>query len=318
MRRSQVGVAVTIVLSLVAGVGVAGDLLRRTWPLARLPLWDGAGNGWGAVELWSALSHGQLVDFVVRLNAQDKWPFGFSLLLMPFVALGGGSFAAATLLPALAFALVPALLLWAGLEVDRDGRGLAAGLLAGALWLVSATPRVLATVVMRETTGAALGVALLAAYLRARRLGPLGAERLAAALLLALFFTKYNDFLLAGVGVALHALVELGAARRRELLGRLRERVLTGGWRTPERWIALVAAVAALTLIVGKNPGTFLYFALLVSVAGALFLRWRSLLSLLDRRKRWPSAGRALTEVLLLPVGIWSLSPSPIHPRKST
>ena len=47
---------------------------------------DGAGNGWGAVELWAALADGRFVDFLLRANAQDKWPFGFSLLMLPFVA----------------------------------------------------------------------------------------------------------------------------------------------------------------------------------------------------------------------------------------
>jgi hypothetical protein len=303
------------VVSLSAGFAVAADLLSRTWPLRRLPLWDGAGNGWGAVELWSALSHGQLVDFLIRLNAQDKWPFGFSLLLMPFVAFGGGSFAAATLLPALAFALVPALLVWAALEVDRDGRGLCAGLLAGALWLVSATPRVLATIVMRETTGAALGVALLAAYLRARRLGTLGAWRLCGGLLLALFFTKYNYFLLGGAGVALHAWSELGAGARRALVARVRGRIVGGGWQAWERWAAIALALSAVALAIGQNPGNLLYAALVLGAGGSLFSKWRSLPSLLDRRKSWPPAGRALTELLLLPLWIWSLSPSPIHPK---
>ncbi|MCM2270669.1 MAG: hypothetical protein NDJ75_11250, partial [Thermoanaerobaculia bacterium] len=197
MRRSAFVFAAGV--GLAAGAWVAAGLLARTWALSRLPMWDAAGNGWGAVELWAALADGRLLDFVVRLNAQDKWPFGFSLLMLPFVAAGGGSFESAALLPALAFALVPALLVWAGREASGDGdelAGIAAGLVAGALWLAAPLPRALATVAMRETVGAALGVGVLAAYLRARRLGTLGAWRLAAGLLMLLFFVKYNYVLL--------------------------------------------------------------------------------------------------------------------------
>ncbi len=264
MKRSWSGAAMAVALA--AGVGVAADLLARTWPLGRLPLWDGAGNGWGAVELWSALSRGHLVDFLVRLNAQDKWPFGFSLLMLPFVAAGGGSFAAATLLPALAFALVPALLIALANEIDRDGRGLAAGLLAGALWLAGATPRVLATVVMRETTGAALGVAVLAAWLRARRLGTLASWRLCGGLLLAQFFVKYNYFLLTGAALALHALARAraggaprgaaSAARAGTAAGVALAAALARARRSPSPCCALVA---------GENPGNFLYGALVVA-----------------------------------------------------
>lgn len=314
-RLPRFSFEVALGLALAAGLVVAAGLLVCTWPLSRLPSWDAAGNGQGAVELWTALASGNPIDFLLRLNAQDKWPFGFSLLLLPFVAADGVSFESATLLPALAFALVPGLLVWAGWEMDRDGRGLASGLLAGALWLASPLPRALATVVMRETTGAALGIAVLAAYLRARRLGGLRAWRLAAGLGLGLFFVKYNYFLLSGGALGLHALLEATGEERRAGWGRLRGAVVDGGWRSPWRWVAVVMAVAFVSQLVGQNPGNFLYAALLIATIVMLSLQWRALSRPGATLDRLPPAVRAGVEWLVAPLWIWSLSPRPVHPR---
>jgi hypothetical protein len=303
------------VLALVAGAATAARLLATTWPLRRLPLWDGAGNGWGAVELWAALADGRLVDFVVRLNAQDKWPFGFSLLMLPFVALGGASFEAATLLPALAFALVPALLVWLAREIDDGTRGLAAGAVGALLWLASPLPRALATVVMRETTGAALTAAALAAYLRARRLGTLAAWRLCGILLLLLFFTKYNYFLLGGTALALHAWLELDRGERWARLNRARDTIVRGGWRSPVRWAALVGAFSIALFLAGENPGNLIYGAIVLATVLCLSLQWKSFGLWRDRLREQPPARRALIETLAIPLWFWSLSPRPIHPR---
>jgi hypothetical protein len=316
-RAQRYAFEAALALALAAGFVVAADLLVRAWALERLPMWDAAGNGWGAVELWAALTDGRLGDFVVRLNAQDKWPFGFSLLMLPFVAAGGGSFESAALLPALAFALVPALLVWLGREIESDRGGIPAGLLAGALWLASPLPRALATVAMRETAGAALGVAALAAYLRARRLGTLGAWRLAAFLLLVLLFTKYNYFLLGGGAIGLHAVLEATPKRRRELARETWRRIAHRGWRQSARWIALIAAVSSVSLAVGQNPGNFLYACLVVATAVVLSLQWKLLLRPGEALARLSPAARGFVEMLIVPVWIWSLSPRPIHPRNA-
>src|SRR3954454_25355976 len=103
----------------------------------RLPQWDMAGHAWGGIELHQALRHGQPFRFLKLLNAQDKWPFGFSLLLLPFVWAGGDSFGAAKLLHTVFFALTPLLLLWAAREVYPGEAGPWSGLLAGLLFLAS-------------------------------------------------------------------------------------------------------------------------------------------------------------------------------------
>lgn len=311
--------ALAAVAALVAGGVAAGRLWTAFAPRARGPLWDEAGNLWGAVELWAAAADGRLLDFLVRLNAQDKWPFGFSLLMLPFVGVGGGSLASALLLPALAFALVPALLVWAGSEAEAsagDGRlGAVAGLAAGLAWLASPLARALATVVLRETVGAALGVAVLAAYLRARRVGSASAWRVAGGLLLVLFWIKSNYFLLAGTALAVHAALEVTAESRRAWMRRLGDAVLRRGWSSPARWLALLATVAVALALVGRNPGNLLYAALLVATVAALRLLWKSRLGPREALGRLSPAARGLVVALVLPVWIWCLSPRPIHPR---
>ena len=234
--------------------------------------------------------------------------------MLPFLAAGGASPESATLLPALGFALVPALLVWAGREADGD-RGVLAGLGAGALWLVSPAARMLATVALRETTGAALGVAALAAYLRARRRGTPGAWRLAGGLLLALFWVKYNYFLLTATALVAHVLLEAGAEARRAWLSDVTDGVLRRGWRSPMRWAALALAPSGIALLVGVNPGNFLYAALVAATISGLFHLWKARSSPREALDRLEPAARGLLVSLILPVWIWSLSPRPVHPR---
>jgi hypothetical protein len=157
-----------------------------------LPQWDMAGHPWGGIELHQALRHGEPLRFLALLNGQDKWPFGFSLLLLPFLALGGDGFAAATLLSTALFALTPALLLWAAREVDDGPAGWWGGGLAALLFLASPLLRLFAVLIMREEAGCFLSLLALACYLRARRRGDERSWRRAGLAGLALFLVKYN------------------------------------------------------------------------------------------------------------------------------
>lgn len=307
--------AALVVAALLAGAAVATGAVLGTLGLSRLPLWDEAGNLWGAAEVWAAVADGRLLDAAARLNAQDRWPFGFSLALLVPMLLGGGAREAAVVVSAAAFAATAPLLVWAGAEVDRGVRGLLTGAVAGALWLAAPLPRALATVVLRETTGAALSIALLAAWLAARRRGDLGAWRRASLLLLALFFVKSNYALLAGVALALHAALDAGGERRRALLARLRGAVLDSGWRAPARWLALVVAAAGVSLAAGRNPGGLLYGALIVATVALVRAHGRALLSPGILLARWAPPARALVECFAIPVWLWCLSPDPVHPR---
>jgi hypothetical protein len=179
----------------------AASLYRFYAGQSRVPLWDMAGHGWGGVELLQALSEGRPLRFLDLLNRQDKWPFGYSLLLLPFLAAGDASFASATFLSTVLFALVPLLLLWLAREVDPGPAGLWGGLIAAALFLASPLLRIFGILIMREMAGIFFSLLGLILYLRARRLGTPWAWRLAGLAALALFLVKYNYALLWGIAV---------------------------------------------------------------------------------------------------------------------
>lgn len=262
----------------------------------RLPLWDMAGHGWGGVELWRSLSAGDVLGFLERLNRQDTWPFGFSLLLLPFLALGHSSFAAATLLSTVLFVLIPLLLVWAAREVDpREWSG---GLLAGALFLAAPLHRLFAVLIMRETAGIAFSLLAFVLYLRARRLGTERAWRQAGLAVLALFLIKYNYALIWGLTVAVCEWRSFRLPRSR------------GEWA-----LAAGGAVLAGLWLAGVSVGGAIY-ALLVLAAVGLAVRWRrDPESLRSWWRSRPVPVRALLATVVIPLWIWCLSPDPIHPR---
>ncbi|HSF39917.1 MAG TPA: hypothetical protein VLT87_09010, partial [Thermoanaerobaculia bacterium] len=215
----------------------------------RLPMWDMAGHGWGAVELLQALSEGRPLRFLDLLNRQDKWPFGYSLLLLPFVAMGDATFASATLLSAVLFVLVPPLLLWAAREVDGGPAGFWGGLVAAALFLASPFFRVFAVLVMREMAGVVFSLLAFCLYLCARRIGSLGAWRLAGLASLGLFLVKYNYGLLWGIAVLANEVLRRSPEERRELARRIGRLFWPGPPRRPGRivlavWLWLLAIAA--------------------------------------------------------------------------
>lgn len=274
-----------------------------------------AGHGWGGVELLRALREGQLLDFLDLLNRQDKWPFGFSLLLLPFLAAGHETFASATLLSTVLFTLVPALLLWTAREVDDGAVGSWGGALAGGLFLASPLHRVFAILVMRETAGVVFSLLALGLYLRARRLGTASAWRAAGIATLGLVLIKYNYALIWLAALLLHELWRLPREGRTALFDRAREWLRGARRRRPRQavlaWLALLLAAFAL----GINPG-FGIFAGLVAATVALALRWRRDPQAL--RGRWralPLEARAGLATVVLPMWVWCLSPDPIHPR---
>jgi hypothetical protein len=283
---------------------------------SRLPLWDMAGHGWGGVELLRALEQGRPLRFLDLLNRQDKWPFGYSLLLLPFLGLGDASFASATLLSTVLFAATPLLLLWAAREVEAGPPGLWGGLLASALFLSSPLLRLFAILIMREMAGAFFSLLALCLYLRARRLGTPAAWRLAGLASLALFLVKYNYALIWGASVLANEVWRLPPERRREL-ARNAARLLRP-WGQPE-WGRLVLALYLDLLlaatVLGINPGVGIYAGLVVGAVlfGARFLRDRE--AVLSRWRRLTPELRALLAAVVIPLWIWCLSPRPIHPK---
>lgn len=282
----------------------------------RLPMWDMAGHGWGAVELLQALSEGRPLRFLDLLNRQDKWPFGYSLLLLPFVAMGDATFASATLLSAGLFVLVPPLLLWAAREVDDGPAGFWGGLVAAALFLASPFFRVFAVLVMRETAGVAFSLLAFCLYLRARRLGSLWAWRLAGIASLALFLVKYNYGLLWGIAVLANEVLRRNREERRKLARRIGRLFWPAPPRRPGRivlavWLWLLAIAA----VFGINFGVGLYAGLVV---GAVLVALRFKRDREGVRAWWrslPVEVRAALETVVIPLWIWCLSPDPVHPK---
>jgi hypothetical protein len=282
----------------------------------RLPLWDMAGHGWGGVELLQALSQGRPLRFLDLLNRQDKWPFGFSLLLLPFLAAGGSTFASATALSAVLFALVPLLLLWAAREVDRGPAGFWAGLLGAGLFLASPLLRVFGILIMREVAGIVFSLLAFCLYLRARRLGTPWAWRLAGLASLALFLVKYNYALLWWACVLVNEVLRRTPEERRELARWIKDLLWPWPTRRPGKIIlAVYLYLLLLAALLGINFGVGLYAGIVVGTV--LFaLRWRR-----DRegiRNGWrslPVEIRAALSTVVLPLWIWCLSPDPIHPK---
>lgn len=273
----------------------------------RVPLWDMAGHGWGGVELLRAITGGHPLRFLDLLNRQDKWPFGYSLLLLPFLAAGGSSFASATLLTVVLFALVPVALVWVAREVDEGPAGLWGGMIAAALFLSSPLLRVFGVLIMREIAGAFFSLLALGFYLRARRTGTVWAWRLAGLATLALFLTKYNYALVWVVAVVANEVWRMTPEQRREL----------GRWAL--RWKILLAYLALLFVVAlfGINPGVGVYIGFVVGVV-LLIVHWRR--DPEGFRARWrslPVEARAVLSTFVVPVWIWWLSPEPIHPKEA-
>lgn len=312
-----------LAFSLVAAALLAVSVLEATalfrfyQTQTRLPLWDMAGHGWGGVELLRALENGRPLRFLNLLNHQDKWPFGFSLLLLPFLAAGDASFASATLLSTVLFTLVPVLMLWAAREVDFGPAGFWGGLLGAALFLASPLARVFAILVMRETAGVFFSFLALALYLRARRLGTEGAWRLAGLAFLALFLVKYNYALIWGIAILANEIWRLPPDRRRGLLRQVlrlfRPWGQTGLGRTV---LAVWLDLLILALLLGINPGVGIYGGLVVGtiVLAVRFFRDRE--AFRDRWRSLPVEVRAALATAGIPLGLWFLSPSPIHPKE--
>ena len=312
-----------VLFLLVAAAVLAVSILEATvlfrfyQTQSRLPLWDMAGHGWGGVELLRALENGRPFQFLNLLNHQDKWPFGYSLLLLPFLAAGDASFASATLLSTVLFALVPLLMLWVAREVDPGPAGLWGGLLGAALFLASPLARVFAILIMRETAGVLFSLLALGLYLRARRLGTIGAWRLAGLAFLALFLIKYNYALIWGIALLANEIWRMPPDRRLNL-GRQAVRLLRP-WRQPSVGRTVLAVwldLLILALVLGINPGVGIYAGVVV---GAVVLALRFFRDREALRGRWrslPLEARAALATVVIPLAVWFLSPRPIHPKE--
>lgn len=293
------------------------------------PRWDMAGHGWQGVELLVDLRAGRPLDFLVHLNAQDNWPFGYSLLLLPFLAAGGASFASARLLSLVGWVAVAPLTVLAARRVDPGSAGLLAGALAALLWLGAPVGRVLALVILRESVSLALLLLALILYLRARereetagaaeplrQRGLLAGWRAAGLATLALVLVKYTYALIWIATVALDEVPRMPGDQRRRLLRWLRDLLTPWGEKTLRR--RLLAGALDLVLVatvVKANPGIPIWLGLTVTAIVLGIRAGRGELPLRARLACLPARHRAAVETVVLPVGLWWLSPHPIHPK---
>lgn len=308
--------AVVAALAAVAAGWEAGWLWRFFLAHEGPPRWDPAGHGWLGVELLRDLQAGDPLRFLLDLNAQDKWPFGYSLALVPFLLAGGSSFASATLLSTVLWVAVAPLLVWVAWEVERGAAGLAAGALAAALWITSPTMQVLAIQVLRELGGIAVLLAAVGLTVRAYRRGTLGAWRLAGLATLGLILIKSNYALMWVIALGCDAILRRPAGERwswvRPTLARLDPRGPTKGGA--HKAVVTLAALATLSLLAGINPGLVVWLALVVVAVEAVRRARRGELALRRRLAALPIRARAIVETVALPIGVWWLCPYPNHP----
>jgi hypothetical protein len=316
-RLGLLAFAAAAILMTVLAFGQARQLNAFYLAQDRLPQWDMAGHAWGGIELHQALAHGHPFRFLRLLNAQDKWPFGFSLLLLPFVWIGGDGFAAATLLSLALFTLMPLLLVWAAREVDSGPAGWWGGVLASLLFLASPLLRTFAVLIMREEAGVFFSLAAFCCYLRARRRGDAASWRLAGLAGLALFLIKYNYALILGVALAVNELLRLSPDRRAAL------RSFASRWLWPWRQgsrsskvTAVLLYLTALCMLLKVNVGYAIYVALLAATFGLARRAWRDSAEVKGAWRGLPVAVRAVAATLVLPLWCWFLSPWPVHPKE--
>lgn len=284
---------------------------------ARLPLCDAAIHGGQGYTLACDLRAGALGRFFADAAAQDWWPFGFSLLLVPFQLaadwLGASSYSASTLLVTACYAAIPLVLLRIADEAVGGPDGQWAGAIAGGAFLCAPLPRVYSMLIMREIPGALFLSLVIALYLRASRLRTLAAYRLAGLALILLFFIKYNFGLLALIPFMIAEFFRLDPAKRAQriasILRTLRPRS-DCGWRgyMPAAGL-LYAAVVAGWRLAGGNPGDPLCLVLYgvpLFLAGGIALRRIRVAALLAQlAPPW----RALVETVIVPLWLWLLIP---------
>ena len=292
-----------------------------------LPRWDLAthlAHGWMDYHF---LVTGQLHRLAWDLWLQAYWPPMHSIWQVPFyVALGGGL--AAGLWSSLgAFVLAG----MAGTAILWRQWGTAAALPAAIfLALMTSSPYLLAyaSVTMTEVPGAAAQLVVLYCYLRYTLAPGERTARWLAISLTALFFTKYNYFLLLAGPLALHEWLERAAGHG--VAG-----MLAAAWRWARRVLATptgafvglyIVFLAALTFTGGfefavagqrvsvRTIGSTGHIVLYVLLAQLWYLHrrgrvdWQALFAL-DPRVR------PLLLWFVLPVTVWFASPYPNHIR---
>lgn len=290
-----------------------------------LPRWDLAAhlvNGWCDYFFLTTFQWRRLLW---DLWSQGYWPPGQSLFQLPFYLAFGGTLSAGLHSSVAAFVLAGVL----GVAVLVEAWGRAAWLpvaVAVAFMVTSPFYLAYASVAMSEMVGALAQAGVLLCYVRAVRSGSVRDARWFALSLTALFFTKYNYFLLLAVPLASHEWLEQTA-------GQTTSRRLAGAWRALRAGLAspdgalvalYLAALAAVELtdgfefsLAGQRIAlrTIGYSAHPVLYLLLARVWWRHRTGRIDwaaLRALDPRVGPLLTW-FVVPVTIWLASPFPNH-----
>lgn len=307
--------------------GVAQHTIEIVRAGRLLPRWDLAthlGHGWLDYHL---LVTGQIPRLFWDLWLQGYWPPLLSLYQIPFYLVLGSDMTSGLWSSAAAFVLIAvtgSALLW---REWRYGAFLPASIF---LALLTSSPFLLgyATVTMTEMLGALAQLLVLLCYQIYRQDSGPRTARLFAVSLTALFFVKYNYFLLLAGPLVLHEWLERtsgwSASRRLTSLWRWTRRVLSS-----PTGALLVLYIAALLIITSTGGFEFRFLGQRVSVRGignsghAVLYILLGRLWYLHRRGRidWvrlTAADPRIRPLLLwfvAPVTIWLASPYPNHIR---
>ncbi len=277
-----------------------------------------AQNGWLAYQLSWDLEHLRLFDFLSHLADHDLWPPGYSLLLMPWVGFGGGSFASAILFQTVCYATVPLLLALLACRISPGNTGAAAAILAVLLWTASPIAGLYSLLTMREIPGVVFTLLAMLTYSTAVRAGTLRAWRTCAFAALALISIKYNYGLAWVAAAALDRVSAMSTSERRDLLRELV--LLLIPWKARSRAWAAVASILWLLAVlhlagIGISGG--LWGLMVILTVAGLRWAWLQRASLGIWLAAMPPPGRAALEFLALPLWLWFLLPSPSHLRSA-
>ncbi len=315
-------------LAIVLAAGFYAHFLTVSRHLWDNPTHDRNSHYLFALRLATDARQGNVLRFVDHLNQAAVWPPLHGLLAAGVLLAGGRDYRLAVL-PSVA-AWVAAVVL--GFLVARRALprgGTVAGLLAALFLAASPAHRAFATDLMLESLGACLSLAVLYAYLRAVQADGDGrtAGRWLALALTALFFHKYNYWLLLVLALAATEVVtrrrQIGPGLRAALVGCDVRRWGREEARRPLSWALLVLLVVIAAVGLGKPgplswggwsvtlfpPHTLIYLAYLL-----FFLRlvswWRA------RGRAWTTGLDArLQEVIrwhAWPAAVWLALPR--HP----
>jgi hypothetical protein len=292
-----------------------------------LPRWDLATHLLHAWMDYHYLATGQLHRLLWDLWLQAYWPPMHSIWQVPFFLAHGGAMSGglwSSFGAFVALGMVGSAALW------RQWRDAAVLPIAIFLALLMSSPFMLAyaSVAMTEIVGALAQVVVLYCYLRHRQSpGPRTARHFAIALT-ALFFTKYNYFLLLVVPLALHEGLErtagLGIAGRLSVVWRWTRWALA----TPTgAFIGLYVAALAVLIMSGgfafEVAGQRVSVRTVGSSGHVVLYALLARLWFLHRRGRIDWAGlfaidprvKPLLLWLVVPVTVWLASPYPNHIR---